>query len=103
MSAFACSRWPVLVVSALLVDGAVQICQVLSIRSLYMLAPELRGRLNALFMTFVFLCAALASFGSAAIYSFHGWAGVCLLGGGLACLGLLAYSTEFRGRAVRAN
>ena len=88
-----------LVIAALLVDGAVQVCQVLSIRSLYMLAPELRGRLNALFMTFVFLCAALASFGSAAIYSVHGWVGVCVLGGGLALLGLLAYATEFRSHA----
>ena len=89
-----------LVVAALLVDGAVQICQVLSIRSLYMLAPELRGRLNALFMTFVFLCAALASGSAAAIYAFHGWDGLSLLGGVLAVIALAAYATEFRRRPV---
>ena len=85
-----------LVVAALLVDAAVQVCQVLSIRSLYMLAPELRGRLNALFMTFVFLCAAIASGSAAAIYAFHGWDGLSLLGGVLALLALFAYATEFR-------
>jgi predicted MFS family arabinose efflux permease len=85
-----------LVVVALLVDAAVQVCQVLSIRSLYMLAPELRGRLNALFMTFVFLCAAIASGSAAAIYAFHGWDGLSLLGGVLALLALFAYATEFR-------
>ena len=91
-----------LVVAALLVDGAVQVCQVLSIRSLYMLAPELRGRLNALFMTFVFLCAAIASGTAAAIYAFHGWDGLSLLGGLLALIALAVYATEFRHRAALA-
>lgn len=85
-----------LVVSALLLDGAVQMCLVLSIRSLYMLAPELRGRLNALFMTFMFVCAAIASGSAAAVYTFHGWAGLSLLGGVLALLALACYATEFR-------
>ena len=89
-----------LVVAALLVDAAVQVCQVLSIRSLYMLAPELRGRLNALFMTFVFLCAALASGSAAAIYAFHGWDGLSLLGGALALVALALYATEFRRRSA---
>ena len=40
-----------LVAAAVLLDGAVQLCNVLSLRSLYMLAPELRGRLNGLFLT----------------------------------------------------
>jgi predicted MFS family arabinose efflux permease len=92
-----------LVVAALLVDGAVQVCQVLSIRSIYMLAPELRGRLNALFMTFVFLCAALASGTAAAIYTFHGWDGLCLLGAALAALALLFYATEFRAKKPPAT
>ena len=91
-----------LVLAALLVDGAVQLCQVLSIRSLYMLAPELRGRLNALFMTAIFLCAALASGSAAAVYAFHGWDGLCVLGGTLAMLALAAYATEFRRRPAPA-
>ena len=92
-----------LVVAALLVDGAVQVCHVLSVRSLYMLAPEMRGRLNALFMTFVFLCAALASGSAAAVYAFHGWDGLSLLGGVLALIALVVYATEFRRRSTLAT
>jgi predicted MFS family arabinose efflux permease len=87
-----------LVLAALLIDGAVQICQVLSIRNLYMLAPELRGRLNALFMTFVFMCAAIASGSAAAIYAFEGWDGLCALGSVLALVALAFYATEFMRR-----
>jgi predicted MFS family arabinose efflux permease len=89
-----------LVIAALLVDAAVQVCQVLSIRSLYMLAPELRGRLNALFMTFVFTCAAIASGSAAAIYAFRGWAALCALGVGLSLIALAVYATEFRRPAL---
>ncbi|SET63858.1 MFS transporter [Variovorax sp. OV084] len=85
-----------LVAAGILLDGAVQLCQVLNFRSLFMLAPELRGRLNGLFMTFIFICAAVASGIAAAVYAFHGWSGLCLLGGGYALLALLYYATEFR-------
>lgn len=85
-----------LVAAGILLDGAVQLCQVLNFRSLFMLAPELRGRLNGLFMTFIFICAAVASGIAAAVYAFHGWSGLCLLGGGYVLLALLYYATEFR-------
>ncbi len=91
-----------LVLAALLIDGAVQVCQVLSIRSLYMLAPELRGRLNALFMTFVFLCAAVASGTAAAVYAFKGWDGLCVLGSVLALVALVFYATEFTRKPIGA-
>ncbi|NVM86686.1 putative MFS family arabinose efflux permease [Variovorax sp. SG517] len=85
-----------LVAAGILLDGAVQLCQVLNFRSLFMLAPELRGRLNGLFMTFIFICAAVASGIAAAVYAFHGWSGLCLLGGGYVLVALLYYATEFR-------
>ena len=91
-----------LVAAGILLDGAVQLCQVLNFRSLFMLAPELRGRLNGLFMTFIFICAAVASGIAAAVYAFHGWTGLCLLGGGFVTLALLYYATEFLGRAAPA-
>lgn len=91
-----------LVVAGVLLDAAVQLGQVLSIRSLFMLAPELRGRLNGLYMTFVFLCAAVASGLAAAVYAFHGWTGLSLLGGGFLVLGLALFATEFRGRSALA-
>lgn len=89
-----------LVASGVLLDGAVQLCQILSIRSIFMLAPELRGRLNGLFMTFVFLCAAVASGLAAAVYAFHGWTALCLLGGGFIVAALVFYATEFLGRGA---
>jgi predicted MFS family arabinose efflux permease len=89
-----------LVAAGILLDGAVQLCQVLNFRSLFMLAPELRGRLNGLFMTFIFICAAVASGIAAAVYAFHGWTGLCLLGGGFVSMALLLYLTEFRRRPV---
>jgi predicted MFS family arabinose efflux permease len=85
-----------LVVAGLLLDAAVQLCNVLSLRSLYVLAPELRGRLNGLFLTCIFLCAAMASGLAAALYAFYGWSGPSLLGGGLAVVALGFYATEFR-------
>jgi hypothetical protein len=33
---------------------------------------------------------------AAAVYAFHGWSGLCLLGGGYVLLALLYYATEFR-------
>ncbi|MGJ7506801.1 MFS transporter [Variovorax sp. GT1P44] len=92
-----------LVVSGILLDAAVQLCNVLSLRSLYILAPELRGRLNGLFLTFIFMCAAVASGLAAAIYAFHGWGGLCLLGGAFAVVALLFYATEFRRNALLAT
>jgi cyanate permease len=72
------------------------LCNVLSLRSLYMLAPELRGRLNGLFLTSIFLCAAVASALAAALYSLNGWGALCALGAGFGFVGLLYYGTEFR-------
>lgn len=92
-----------LVVAGVVLDGAVQLCNVLSLRSLYVLAPELRGRLNGLFLTSIFLCASVASGLAAALYAFHGWSGPSLLGGGFAVAALLLYATEFRrGPLLRA-
>src|SRR5205807_1453584 len=62
-----------LVLAALILDAAVQVCQVLSLRSIYMLAPDLRGRLNGLFIAFAFLCGALGSGLAAAVYTLRGW------------------------------
>lgn len=85
-----------LVIAALLLDGAVQICQVLSLRSLFMLAPASRGRINGLFLTFVFLCGATGSGLAAAVFTLEGWTALTLLGAGLGTAALLAYATEWR-------
>jgi MFS family permease len=84
-----------LVIAALLLDAAVQVCQVLSLRSIYMLAPELRGRLNGLFMSFVFLCGAAGSGLAAAVYTFRGWSILAGLGALFGVAAIAQFTREF--------
>ena len=87
---------PLLLLAALALDAAVQVCQVLSLRSIYMLAPEIRGRLNGLYMAFVFVCGAVGSALAAAAYVFLGWGALATLGALLVAAALARYLTEFR-------
>jgi predicted MFS family arabinose efflux permease len=84
----------VLAIAGLLLDAAVQMCQVLSLRSIYMLAPELRSRLNGLYMAWVFGCGAVASGAAVAVYQLAGWNALAWLGTAFAASGLLYYFTE---------
>jgi predicted MFS family arabinose efflux permease len=84
----------VLAIAGLLLDAAVQVCQVLSLRSIFMLAPELRSRLNGLYMAWVFGCGAVASGAAVAIYQLAGWNALACLGAAFAAAGLLYYLTE---------
>jgi predicted MFS family arabinose efflux permease len=84
----------VLAIAGLLLDAAVQMCHVLGLRSIYMLAPELRSRLNGLYMAWVFGCGAVASGAAVAVYQLAGWIAVVCLGTAFAAAGLLYYFTE---------
>ncbi len=85
-----------LVLAALILDAAVQVCQVLSLRSIYTLAPALRGRLNGLFMTFVFIGGATGSGLAAAVYVSRGWVTLTTLGALFVFAALVQYISEFR-------
>lgn len=77
----------VLAIAGLSLDAAVQMCLVLSLRSIYMLESAKRSRLNGLFMAWVFGCGAAASARSC----------VPLRIQGLACVDeLLCHSGEYR-------
>ncbi|MGJ8526845.1 hypothetical protein LMG33818_002602 [Halomonadaceae bacterium LMG 33818] len=89
----------ILILAAIVLDACVQVCQVLSLRSLYMLAPELRGRLNGIFMTCVFICGALGSGFSAALYTHGGWIWVTTVGTLCPLVALLAFFTERKAHA----
>src|SRR5256884_9213460 len=86
-----------LVLAALILDAAVQVCQVLSLRSIYMLAPDLRGRLNGLFIAFAFVCGALGSGLAAAVYPLRGWSTLACLGAFFASAALARDPSQFRG------
>jgi predicted MFS family arabinose efflux permease len=83
-----------LVVAAILLDGAVQVTLVLGLRAIYMLAPEHRGRLNGLFMAFTFACGAMSSALCTQLYARCGWTGLSISGIGFALIGLATFATE---------
>src|SRR5258708_7878265 len=85
-----------LILAAVILDAAVQVCQVLSLRKIYMLAPELRGRLNGLFIAFAFLCGAVGSGLAAAVYTSRGWTTLAALGALGAGAALVQFGTELR-------
>jgi predicted MFS family arabinose efflux permease len=87
---------PLLVLAALILDAAVQMCQVLSLRRIYVLAPELRGRLNGLFIAFAFLCGAVGSGLAAAVYTSRGWTTLAALGALCAAAALAQFGAELR-------
>ncbi len=84
----------ILAIAGVLLDAAVQVCQVLGLRSIYMLQPELRSRLNGLYMAWIFGCGAVASGVAVAVYQLAGWNALSCLGAAFAGAGLLYYATE---------
>ena len=89
--AFLGSMWAVytlllliLVVAATLIDGAVHSAQTFSRLVVLESEPEHRGRVNALYMTIIYMAGALGSIIGVSIYVGFGWVGVALLGAALA-------------------
>jgi predicted MFS family arabinose efflux permease len=66
-----------------------------------MLAPQLRGRLNGLFVAFAFLCGAAGSGLAAAVYTSRGWTTVAAVGALCAGAALAQFGTEFRRESRR--
>ena len=78
----------VLALAGIVLDSAVQTNLVLSQRSIYILAPELRSRLNGVFMAFFFLGGAAGSAACGVLLARGGWDGLCIAGGALGLVGL---------------
>lgn len=93
-----------LAAAAVVIDGSIQLTQVLSRVTVFEVAPEIRGRINALYMTIVYVCGAAGSMLGVTIYYNWGWSAVAILGAmaGLAVFcGVLAEKpVPFRKRAV---
>jgi predicted MFS family arabinose efflux permease len=82
---------PLLALAGLCLDAAIQMCLVLSLRSIYMLEPSERGRLNGLFMAWMFGCGAAASIASAMIFESGGWPMLMNFGIGMLVIGLALF------------
>jgi predicted MFS family arabinose efflux permease len=85
-----------LVVFAITLDAATQLNQVLGQRVIYSLAAEARGRMNAIYMTIVFLLGAGGSAVATLTYHHGGWWASMLAGGVLSLIVLAIFATERR-------
>jgi len=90
----------VLAVAAVILDAATQLNQVLGQRVLFSIAPEARGRINAVYMTVVFLGGALGSVLATLSFARGGWTATAAVGAVLAGAALLLFLTERRAAAA---
>jgi predicted MFS family arabinose efflux permease len=86
----------ILALAAIALDAAVQANQIISQRVIYNLDPHARGRINAIYMTCLFLAAAAGSLLAGATYAGGGWFATALTGAGFAAAALVAFATEPR-------
>ena len=86
-----------LAITGVLLDFAVQLNMVLGQRAVYALDPASRGRLNALYMTSIFLGGAIGSALASSLYEQQGWHGVALVGAGLPLIALVVFLLVGRG------
>jgi predicted MFS family arabinose efflux permease len=82
--------------AALLIDGATQLSQITGQRAIYTLAPEIRSRLNGLFIGIFFLGGACGSALGGFAYAQGGWPWAVAVGCALAALPFLIWLTEKR-------
>ncbi|MGN7400282.1 MFS transporter [Cytobacillus praedii] len=84
----------VLVVSSLLLDAGVSANLVLGQRALFSLSPEIRSRLNGLFMAIFFLGGAIGSAIGGWAYAAGGWSTVLWIGIAFPIAAILYFATE---------
>jgi len=78
-------------VSAVLIDAAVQLNQISGQRIIFALDPNAGGRINAAYMTIVFLFGATGSVIGSASVSFGGWALTSLIGAAIGGAGVALF------------
>jgi predicted MFS family arabinose efflux permease len=72
-----------------LLDAGVQANHLTNQTVIFGVAPELRSRLNALYMVGYFIGGSIGTALAAVAWSFAGWPAVCAVGGALALVGIL--------------
>ncbi|TFF18731.1 MFS transporter [Jiella endophytica] len=80
VSTFGTTSLAALVFAAVVVDLGVQANLVFGQREIFRLAPDIRNRLNAVYMTTFFIGGALGSALASPVLEVGGWLGVCVLG-----------------------
>jgi predicted MFS family arabinose efflux permease len=87
-----------LAAAAVLLDAATQLNQVLGQRVLFSILPEARGRINAVYMTVVFLAGAFGSTLATLSFDKGGWTATASVGAALATTAFFFFLTEPTGR-----
>lgn len=83
-----------IIIGILILDAGVQGTHITNQSEIYRLSPEARSRLTTAYMVSYFTGGAIGSATSAAIYSSHGWIGVCFLGLGFATVAVTFWVIE---------
>jgi predicted MFS family arabinose efflux permease len=103
VAAFALSGWAVavtfvlaLAVAAIALDASVQSGQILAQRVIYGLQPNARGRINAVFMTGIFVAGALGSLLAGVTFFYGGWTATAATGGAFGLILVVLFVLEQR-------
>lgn len=101
--AFAISGWghdvgsiSILILAAIILDASVQANQVFGQRMVQSIDPTARGRLNAGYMTVIFLCGGIGSLLGSLTYYYGGWWTTAAVGAGLGLVIFGVFLTEPR-------
>lgn len=78
-------------VTAVVIDGAVQMSQICGQRLIFGLAPEARGRINAAYLTIMFVIGASGSVIASAAFGAGGWPLVAIIGAAIGGAGLVLF------------
>lgn len=84
----------VLVVLTIILDAAVQANQIVSQRLIFSVAPERRGRVNAIYMTSIFMGGALGAVSATMLYHWGGWEAAATVGALLGVVPFLLFMVE---------
>jgi predicted MFS family arabinose efflux permease len=85
-----------LAVTGVVLDFCVQMNMVLGQRAIYALDANSRSRLNALYMTSIFIGGAFGSAIASSVYEHGGWLGVMLVGSAFPLIALLRFLSASR-------
>jgi len=81
----------ILALTGVFIDFAVQANMVLGQRAVYSLEPQSRARLNAIYMTSIFVGGAVGSLIASPLYEAGGWTSVALVAAGMPFISLIGY------------
>ena len=91
-----------LAVLTIILDAAVQANQIVSQRIIFMSPPEQRGRVNAIYMTSIFMGGAIGSVAGTILYHSGGWEAAAIAGLLLGAVPFALFMVELARSKTRA-